>query len=119
MKLEQFMDELLAASLAAGMEAAEAYGVETGSFVARATDGTLSEYKVSSTAGVGLRGVVNGRMGYAGTQAFDQEAVSQLVSGVLESAELNEAEEQDEIFAGDESYPDCPPADTDLDGVTA
>ena len=86
MKLEQFMDRLLAAASGAGMEAAEAYGVESSSFTARAKEGELNEYKVSTSAGVGLRGLVNGKMGYAGTQAFDEEAIGQLITGVLESA---------------------------------
>lgn len=91
MKLEQFMDALLAAAKEAGIEAAEVFAVEGESFSCRSTDGNMAEYKVSSSAGVDLRGLVNGKMGYAGTQAFDDEAVQQMIKGVMESAELNEA----------------------------
>ena len=32
---------------------------------------------------------------------------------------MNEAEEQDEIFAGEENYPELPPVETDLNEVSA
>ena len=119
MKLDQFMDALLAEAQKAGMEAAEVFAVESSSFSCRAMNDELQNYSVSSNGGVGLRGVVNGRMGYAGTQAFDEAAIGQMINGVLESAELNEEEEQDEIFAGDKSYPELQHVESDLDEVSA
>ena len=69
--------------------------------------------------GLSLRGMVAGRVGCSSTQAFDEEAVRQLVEGVLESASLNEAEEQDEIAAGDETYPTLEEPESDLASMTA
>ena len=63
--------------------------------------------------------MAGGKTGYASTEAFDDGAVRMLIRGVLESAALAEAEEQDEIFAGDPEYPEVTVPENDLDSVTA
>ena len=45
-------------------------------------------------------------MGYASTEAFDEEAVGQLVRGVMESAELCEDEDEAPLYDGGEPVPD-------------
>ena len=117
MELNRFMDRVLEAAAAAGLETAEVYYRGGESFSATAIAGNIDSYEVSERRGLSLRGTVNGRMGYASTEAFDEEAVVQLVEGVKESAALSEAPEQDEIFAGDAVYPELPPVETDLDSV--
>jgi len=119
MDLRVFTDELLKAAAAGGIEAAEVYCREEDSFSATAKDGAIENYEVSSTRSLSLRGSVGGRIGAASTEAFDEQAVAYLVESVKESAALNEAEEQDEIFAGDPVYPDIPAEDDDLDSVSA
>lgn len=119
MDMNVFMERLLSAAREAGMEAAEIYYVESDSFNASAREGQIASYNVSSDSGLSLRGVVQGRMGYASTQAYDDEAIGQLVRGVLESAALTETEEQDEIFAGEATYPTLPEEPSDLDSVSA
>lgn len=114
-----FMDRVLEAAKAAGMDAAEIYYTERDRFAVTAREGQIAAYNVSSGSGLSLRGMVKGKMGYASTQAYDEEAIHQLVEGVLESASLNEMEEQDEIFAGEEAYPTVPEEESDLDGVSA
>lgn len=117
--MDAFMDKLLAAAKAAGIDTAEVFYEENESFRASAMDGEINQYQVSSSAGLGLRGTVNGRMGYASTQAFDDDAVIQLIEGVKDSAALTETDEQDEIFAGEESYPVLPEIESDLADVRA
>ena len=119
MDMNVFMDKLLAAAKAAGMEAAEVYYQSEESFQTRARDGQVDSYQVSATEGLSLRGMVNGRMGYASTEAFDDEAVSQLIEGVKEAAALVESPEQDEIFAGEKEYPQLEAAASDIAKVTA
>lgn len=116
--IEQFMDKLLAAAKAAGIDSAEVYYTENDSFRASAMDGEINQYQVSNSSGLGFRGTVDGRMGYASTQAYDDAAICQLIEGVKDSAALSEAEEQDEIFAGESTYPDLPELPSDLDGIT-
>ena len=119
MNMDLFMDKLLEAAKAAGIETAEVYYYGGESFRTRARDGEIDSYEVSASAGLSLRGTVNGKMGYASTEAFDDEAIAQLIEGVKESAALMEAETQDEIFAGEDEYPTVPDVPSDLDEVPA
>ena len=118
MDMNLFIDQVLEAAKAAGIETAEVYCESGESFRASAMDGEINQYQVSTSAGLSLRGMVGGKMGYCVTQAFDEAAIGQLIEGVKESAALVETDEQDEIFAGDESYPEIPRTDSDIADVT-
>lgn len=83
-----FIDRLLDAAKAAGLEPAEAYCTCSSSFSAKCQDGVVDDYSVSDRQAVGFRGVWNGKMGYASTNAFDEDAICQLIEGVKESAEV-------------------------------
>ena len=117
MDMNLFIDQVLEAAKAAGIETAEVYCESGESFRASAMDGEINQYQVSTSAGLSLRGMVGGKMGYCVTQAFDEAAIGQLIEGVKESAALVETDEQDEIFAGDESYPEIPRTDSDIADV--
>ncbi|MCI5956194.1 MAG: TldD/PmbA family protein [Clostridiales bacterium] len=97
--MQAFLNRLMDAAGKAGLTACEAYVVESDSFEAGSTEGEIIEYNSNTTRALGFRGIYKGRMGYASTEAFDGEAVDQLVKGVLESAELNE--DPDEVFLYD------------------
>ena len=117
--VEKFIDQLLNAAADAGISPAEVYCAESSDFSAEAMDGNIDRYEVSETRALGLRGMVNGKTGYASTEAFDDDAIRMLIRGVQESAGLVETEEQDEIFAGDPEYPATDIPENDLDNVTA
>ena len=95
----------MAAAREQGIEAAEVYLSSGSSFRAMCQQGQINNYTVHSTTGLSLRGLYHGKMGYAATEAFDEEAVSQLVNGVIESAELTEDDDIQEIYPGDSQYP--------------
>lgn len=105
MTIDQFIHALLEEAQKAGIEAAEVYLSSGDSFRAMCVQGEINNYTVNSTRGLSLRGLYQGKMGYAATEAFDQDAVSQLVNAVMESAQLVEDEDVQEIYRGDESYP--------------
>ena len=117
--MDQFINDLLAKAKAAGIEPAEVYFVSGESFRAMCQQGMINNYTVNSTRGLSLRGIYGGKMGYASTQAFDADAAGQLIAGVIESAELTEDDSVQEIYAGDESYPEVACANPDLDKVSA
>ena len=119
MDMNLFMDKLLEAAKAAGIETAEVYYYGGENFRTRARDGEIDSYEVSASAGLSLRGTVGGRMGYASTEAFDDEAIAQLIEGVKESAALVETDVQDEIFAGEAEYPTLEDVPSDLAEVSA
>lgn len=105
MKMEQFMSRVLEAAKAAGIDPAEVYYSDNENFRVGARDGEIDSYTVASTARLSLRGVYESRMGNASTEAFDEDAIAQLVEGVKDSASLVETAEQDEIFEGEKEYP--------------
>ena len=103
--MNSFVNKLMTAAKEAGIEACEAYIVERDSFKAMVNNGEVVEYNTNATRGLGFRGLKNGRMGYAGTEAFDDDAVYQLIKGVLESAELTEDDDPVFIYNGTEDAP--------------
>lgn len=117
--MQAFLDELLKAAKDAGIEACEAFVVERDSFSAMTTEGEIIEYKSNATRGLGFRGLYQGRMGYASTEAFDKEAIAQLVNGVLESASLSENTDPEFLYDGAEDAPEIDLTDAQLPSVAA
>ena len=115
--MNEFITKLFAEAKKAGLDAAEAYILEKESFEAMAIEGEINHYSANTTRGLGFRATLNGRMGYAYTEAFDRGAVRQLVQGAFESARL--CEEADESFlyhekAADPTIPLFDPALQDI-----
>ena len=119
MDKQQFMDRLLAEAKAQGIDPAEVYFSAGSSFSTGAMNGNIDSYKVSTRQGLGLRGMYQGKMGYASTQAFDEEAIRQLIEGVKEGALLREDEGAEEIYEGDAEYPTVVSYDETLAQVPA
>ena len=119
MDKQQFMDRLLAEAKAQGIDPVEVYFSAGSSFSAGAMNGNIDSYKVSTRQGLGLRGMYQGKMGYASTQAFDEEAIKQLIEGVKEGALLREDEGAEEIYEGDAEYPTVVSYDETLAQVPA
>ncbi len=105
MIMDTFLRKLMDAARDAGIEAAEAYIASGDSFKAVAVQQEIVQYAVNTTCGLSLRGLYRGKMGYASTEVMDEEAVGQLVTGVVESASLSEDEDMQFIYAGDAAYP--------------
>ena len=105
MTIDSFIQALLDEALKAGIQAAEVYLSSGDRFRAMCVKGQIANYTVNATRGLSLRGLYQGKMGYAATEAFDEAAVSQLVEAVKESASLTEDEDVQEIYPGDKEYP--------------
>ena len=117
MTVDAFINALLDEANRQGILAAEIYLASNDSFQAMCVQGQISNYTVHATRGLSLRGLYNGKMGYAATEAFDEEAVGQLVRAVKESAELTEDDDIQEIYQGDGEYPRVDNYQTALDAV--
>ena len=118
MEKKVFIENLLKAALDAGIEAAEVFTSYRDSFNAMCNNGEVTSYQVATKEGLSLRGLYNGKMGYASTEAYDDEAVAMLVNGVIESATLIEDEDVQEIYAGDKEYVRIDNYNPELDKVT-
>ena len=88
MDRKQFIDALFARAKEAGFEACEVYYSAADSFNASVFKGELIKYSVSGSLGLGFRGLLNGRMGYASTQILDEDAIDLLIDGAKTNAEL-------------------------------
>ena len=117
--MTDFIHALLDAAKKAGIEAAEIYLASGDSFRAMCQQGQINNYTVNTTKGLSLRGLYQGKMGYASTQAFDEEAIKQLIEGVKEGALLREDEGAEEIYEGDAEYPTVVSYDETLAQVPA
>ena len=114
---QDYIKELLAQAKAAGIEAAEAYLSEKENFSAMRNNGALEDYQSNHTRGLGFRGLVNGRMGYASTEALDEESIGQLIRGVIESATLCESDDEQPLYQGGSQVPELELYQPELDKV--
>ena len=96
MNVKAYIDNLLTQTLSQGISEAEVYLLEKNSFNAMCTKGEITHYASNETRGLGLRGLYNGKMGYASTEALDSASPAQLIKGVIESASL--CEDEDSTF---------------------
>ncbi len=114
---QDYIKELLAQAKEAGIEAAEAYLSEKENFSAMRNNGALEDYQSNHTRGLGFRGLVNGRMGYASTEALDEESIGQLIRGVIESATLCESDDEQPLYQGGGQVPELELYQPELDKV--
>lgn len=114
---QDYIKELLAQAKAAGIEAAEAYLSEKENFSAMRNNGALEDYQSNHTRGLGFRGLVNGRMGYASTEALDEESIGQMIRGVIESATLCESDDEQPLYQGGGQVPELELYQPELDKV--
>ena len=117
MTVDQFIQALLDEARKQGVLDAEIYLRADDSFRAMCVKGEIANYTVHATRGLSLRGLYEGKMGYAATEALDEEAVIQLVEAVKESAGLTEDEDIQEIYPGDSEYPQVDNYNPALDRV--
>ncbi len=119
MNRSDFIELLLERAKAAGFEAAEAYLSEGSSFEVSVNRGELIRYSVAEEMNLGFRGLYEGRMGCASTQALDREAVEMLVTSARDSALLCESEDEEFIFEGSARYPDFDGAHPEIEALGA
>lgn len=119
MKRDEFIRELLGAAQESGILEAEIYYSQRSAMRVEVRAGELENYTVSEAGGLSLRGLIDGKMGMAYTEALDKDAIVLLIRGVLESATLiSEQNEQTLYVPSGEAYE---PVDTrgNLQGAEA
>lgn len=103
-RMNDFAQKALDAAQLAGVSPAEVTVSSSESFSVRVRGQKLEDYKVSDRFHLVLRGMWQGRIGTASTQAMDAQSLDMLIQGMKESAELIETDEQDEILPPDNAY---------------
>ena len=94
MERSEFYQSLFERAKAAGFSACEAYYAAGESFSVTVFGGEITDYSASESRGLGFRGLVDGKMGYASTQALDEDSIELLVKGARENARLIECEDE-------------------------
>lgn len=119
MELNLFIEKLFEGAAKAGYQAAEAAYLKGDSFEVAVKGGEIVNYSVAATLSFTFRALVNGKMGYASTQVFDQDALDLLLESVKMNAGLIENEDERFIFEGSERYETINAYDPALDALTA
>ena len=119
MELRVFTEKLFARAAEKGLLECEVYCVAGSSFSSSVFKGEIVDYSVSDAVGLGFRALVNGKMGYASTQAFDDDAIEMLISAARTNAELIGSEDAQFLFAGGGEYAKLDLYSAPLEAVTA
>ena len=119
MDRKRFIEQLFARAKEAGFEACDALISEEDSFDTNIIGGEIVEYNVSSSLGLGFRGLKDGKMGCSSTQVLDEDAIDLLVDGAMDNLLLIESEDRQFIYPGDSEYVNIETYTPELDEVSA
>ncbi len=103
--MKQFIERLFQQARAAGFDQCEVYATQSDSFRVNIFNGEIDDYAVHETLGVGFRGLVEGKLGYAYGEATDGDAAAFLVNSALQNARLLTGGEPALLYPGGGSYP--------------
>ena len=104
MTFQEFKNLVIAACEEAGVAEYELYYSAGSSVSVDTFQHSINEFSSSYTGGVCFRCIVNGKMGYASTEALNAEQAKAIVAKAAESAAVLEAEEQVFLGEGGQEY---------------
>lgn len=67
-------------------------------------NGAIDRYTVAESLGVSVRGIYNGKMGYAYSEKDDENIEDYLIDTLISAAKAIDNEDVPEIYAGDKNY---------------
>lgn len=104
MNYQEFKEAVIKAADAQGIKEYELYYQTSDDISVSALKDEIKSYNTSTDLGVCLRGIVNGKMGYASTEHLSEEEAESLVARVIDNAGVIEAEEQVFIHKAGDTY---------------
>jgi PmbA protein len=117
MDMKVFKEKLFTLAKAAGFEEYEMYCQEGASTSISIFNKEVSEFKNTSLTGVSFRGKYNNKMGYASSERIDESVIDFLVNSAKANAGIIETVEHEELYEGDEKYPELETYNKALDDV--
>ncbi len=106
MDIHAFQEKLLTEATAAGFKEAEIYYEKSTSFSCTIFEGEIDSYETSEDGGLGLRGLYNGKMGYAYTEKIEAASIPFLIDSAKANADVLDEDDGSTIFEGSETYQD-------------
>lgn len=104
MDIHEFKTNVLVAANAVGFQEAEVYYEHSTSFNCKVFEGEIDSYETAEEAGVGFRGLYEGKMGYAYTEKIEASSVDYLIEQAKENANILDEDDGTTIFAGSDDY---------------
>ncbi|WP_391120958.1 TldD/PmbA family protein [Psychrobacillus sp. L3] len=104
MNITEFQKELLIKAMDAGFKEAEVYYEHTETFQCMIFKGEIDSYETSEDGGLSLRGLYNGKMGYAYTEKLDEDSISFLIDKAKANADVLDEDDGTDIFEGSKEY---------------
>ncbi|WP_046226734.1 TldD/PmbA family protein [Paenibacillus dauci] len=105
MNITQFQETLFRQGEQYGYTDMEIYysGSRAISVVVRQSE--VDTYRITETNGLSFRGMIGGKLGYAFTEKIAEDSIAFLLEEAEGNAAVLEMEDDDELFAGSEKYP--------------
>ncbi|KMY32977.1 peptidase U62 [Lysinibacillus xylanilyticus] len=104
MNIVEYQEKLLDKAIKAGFKEAEVYFERKNSFQCMLYEGQIDSYETSEDGGLSLRGLYNGKMGYAYTEKLDDDSMSFLIDSAKANADVLDEDECIDIFEGSNEY---------------
>lgn len=104
MDIQIMKDSLFAQGKELGFTDMEVYYQQGKRFKVTIDKGEVDVYSIAEEGGISFRGFFNGKLGYAYTEKYDQEAIPMLLEEAKENSTLIESEDQEFIFEGSKLY---------------
>ncbi|MFJ8512068.1 TldD/PmbA family protein [Lysinibacillus xylanilyticus] len=104
MNIVEYQEKLLDKAIKAGFKEAEVYFERKNSFQCMLYEGQIDSYETSEDGGLSLRGLHNGKMGYAYTEKLDDDSMSFLIDSAKANADVLDEDECIDIFEGSIEY---------------
>lgn len=109
MTYTEFKEAVTAAAKKAGLQDYELYGVEEESVELSAFQMEVESFSNSVSGGVCFRCIVDGKMGYASTELFDEEQAEEIVRRAAENARTIETTDPVFIHSAGDDYQEAAP----------
>ena len=115
MERNEFLEKVLAYGKEEGFAECEVFYRGGKAFEVLIMEGEVSNYENCREEGLAFRGNIDGRTGYAYTERLTEEAIPYLVNMAKENAALLSPEDMEDLYEGEESYPELEGVNEELE----
>lgn len=115
MERQNFLDQVLAYGKQEGFAECEVFYRGGRAFEVLIMEGEVSNYENSREEGLAFRGNIDGRTGYSYTERLTEDAIPYLVHTAKENAALLSSEDMEDLYEGEESYPELEGVNEELE----